>query len=243
MSLVLPTSPDQDQKFHLGAPPPKAWVAGLISLDALGPGHGHSLARLFLEIVGCDMSHHQASHDDNQLCDPDELAGLNYGTAKLQISTPSPHSPEKAILDPPRNISINGCISNSSNGMDCSIPYSLAPRSASNSDRGRPLTRRSVDLYQKPPAYLGQGLEGEESPTEKLGKDYFAMRNGAWLLTQIDHWDHEKERLILLSSHSILILNHNFISLETSWISRIPIEKLEKVIIGPLVYPEKSIVP
>ncbi|XP_064460521.1 tumor protein p63-regulated gene 1-like protein isoform X1 [Ornithodoros turicata] len=97
-------------------------------------------------------------------------------------------------------------------------------------------------------------------------KEYFAVRDGAiekaaeqcnpvllqhldgelrgvWLLTQIDHWDTEKERLLFLTDFSLIILKYDFITLKLLDYQRLHLKSFDKVQVGPLTYPEKSIMP
>lgn len=102
--------------------------------------------------------------------------------------------------------------------------------------------------------------------SEEETKEYFAVREGAiekaaeqchpvllqhidgdlkgvWLLTQIDHWDTEKERLLFLTDFSLIILKYDFITLKLLDYKRLHLKSFDKVQVGPLAYPEKSLMP
>uniref|UniRef100_T1JNA0 RING-type domain-containing protein n=1 Tax=Strigamia maritima TaxID=126957 RepID=T1JNA0_STRMM len=65
----------------------------------------------------------------------------------------------------------------------------------------------------------------------------------AWLLTEIDHWDNEKERLIFLLDKSIIIIKYDFITLKLLDYRRIHLQELDQVSFGQIIYPEKSLMP
>lgn len=66
---------------------------------------------------------------------------------------------------------------------------------------------------------------------------------GIWLLTEIDHWDTEKERLLFLTDKSLIALKYDFITLRLLDYKRHPLQKFEQIIIGELKYPENSLMP
>lgn len=101
---------------------------------------------------------------------------------------------------------------------------------------------------------------------EEETKEYFAVRDGAienavdqcspvlmkhvdgellgvWLLTEIDHWDTEKERLVFLTEFSVIVLKYDFITLRLLEYRRLQIKSFDRVQIGPLTYPHKSFMP
>jgi len=60
---------------------------------------------------------------------------------------------------------------------------------------------------------------------------------------RIDHWDMEKERLVLLTTKSILIVNYDFIRLAVNDFRRILLQSINRILIGDLVYPPSSVMP
>lgn len=95
-------------------------------------------------------------------------------------------------------------------------------------------------------------------------KDFFAVREGAieratkdcnpvildqldgkhnmtWLLTEISYWDSEKERLVFLCDNSLIILKYDFIGLRLLEYRRLYLKNFDKVSIGMLTYPQKSV--
>ncbi|GFQ65139.1 tumor protein p63-regulated gene 1-like protein, partial [Trichonephila clavata] len=66
---------------------------------------------------------------------------------------------------------------------------------------------------------------------------------GIWLLTEIDHWDAEKERLLFLTENSLISLKYDFITLKLLDYTRYPLKQFTQIIIGELKYPEKSLMP
>ncbi|ELU06121.1 hypothetical protein CAPTEDRAFT_163000 [Capitella teleta] len=66
---------------------------------------------------------------------------------------------------------------------------------------------------------------------------------GAWLLTVIDHWDHERENLIILGEFSLLVVSFDFITFKVLKWDRIFLHRITELKFGDLVYPPKSLMP
>ncbi|XP_055938492.1 tumor protein p63-regulated gene 1-like protein isoform X1 [Argiope bruennichi] len=66
---------------------------------------------------------------------------------------------------------------------------------------------------------------------------------GIWLLTEIDHWGAEKERLIFLTENSLISLKYDFITLKLLDYTRHSLKQFTQIIIGELKYPDKSLMP
>jgi hypothetical protein len=61
---------------------------------------------------------------------------------------------------------------------------------------------------------------------------------------RVDHWDNEKERLILLFGRALVIIKYDFIALvaHPDYV-RLPLNKITHLTIGRLGYPARSITP
>ncbi|XP_064384033.1 tumor protein p63-regulated gene 1-like protein [Halichondria panicea] len=64
---------------------------------------------------------------------------------------------------------------------------------------------------------------------------------GAWLLTEIDHWDLEKERLILLSDNNIISVKYNFILGQIEELKFIPVPYISELLFGDFKYPSSYV--
>jgi len=63
----------------------------------------------------------------------------------------------------------------------------------------------------------------------------------AWLLTEIDHWDHEREKLILLTRNSVLVVKYDFITQNNKGFRRLFLHDITNVRIGQISYPNNSV--
>lgn len=65
----------------------------------------------------------------------------------------------------------------------------------------------------------------------------------AFLLTEITHWDSDKERLILIAEKCVYTIKYDFIALKQLDFKRINLLMLDGIVVGDLVYPNGSLVP
>ncbi|TPP63566.1 Tumor protein p63-regulated protein [Fasciola gigantica] len=97
----------------------------------------------------------------------------------------------------------------------------------------------------KPPINMTQ--EDMQQLIHNIGESVLIPEDGAfvalWILTLIDHWNNEHERLIILTERNFYILRYDFLQCRVRDSRRIGLGQLTSVITGPLVFPSKSLMP
>ncbi|CAH1794351.1 unnamed protein product [Owenia fusiformis] len=64
---------------------------------------------------------------------------------------------------------------------------------------------------------------------------------GAWLLTEIDHWDNEREKIVILTQNSLISVRYDFIGLKIYDSKKVLLHMITKLQEGHFMYPEKSV--
>ena len=62
-------------------------------------------------------------------------------------------------------------------------------------------------------------------------------------ISRIDHWDCEKEKVVILTDNSLLIFKYNFINERADDFTRVSLHIIDTVNIGDFNYPDWSIMP
>ncbi|CAH8463790.1 unnamed protein product [Dicrocoelium dendriticum] len=64
-----------------------------------------------------------------------------------------------------------------------------------------------------------------------------------WILTRIDHWDHDQECTICLTDTALIFMTFNFITEQITWQRTVPLNSIHTLRLGNLVSPPWSFLP
>ncbi|XP_064642923.1 tumor protein p63-regulated gene 1-like protein [Lineus longissimus] len=134
-------------------------------------------------------------------------------------------------------------------GLGRSRPHSgstLSRQSVSSTGSKTSLgIRNTVDyvakgFFSKKDGYFEKAVDVAK---ELLRNDLDGDVKGAWLLSEIDHWDNEKEKIIILNDNSVVVIKYDFVTEKVLDHRRVFLHMIDTVTLGDLVYPEKSLMP
>lgn len=62
-----------------------------------------------------------------------------------------------------------------------------------------------------------------------------------WLMAEIDHWNNEKERLVLITENTLLVCKYDFVMLNCEQIQRVPLNYIDRICHGAFCFPQHSL--
>ncbi|XP_059416379.1 tumor protein p63-regulated gene 1-like protein [Carassius carassius] len=88
------------------------------------------------------------------------------------------------------------------------------------------------------PGTLSHGIDDVKSlvnPTED------GAVQSVWLMAEIDHWNNEKERLVLITENTLLICKYDFVMLNCEQIQKISLNFIDRIFHGTFCFPPHTL--
>ncbi|KAK7888810.1 hypothetical protein WMY93_024370 [Mugilogobius chulae] len=93
-------------------------------------------------------------------------------------------------------------------------------------------------LRELPPGTLNQSIA---DITMLVDKQTDGGILGVWLMAEVDHWNNEKERLVILTDHSLLVFKYDFLMFNCEQLQRIPLHFVDRITHGDFSFPKFSV--
>ncbi|CAI5639112.1 unnamed protein product [Oreochromis niloticus] len=62
-----------------------------------------------------------------------------------------------------------------------------------------------------------------------------------WLMAEVDHWNNEKERIVLITELSLLVFKYDFMMFNCDQMQRIPLNFVDRISHGTFSFPKRSL--
>ncbi|XP_038629932.1 uncharacterized protein LOC119950973 [Scyliorhinus canicula] len=200
-----------------------------------------------------------------QMQEPERPAQPMGAPATLQVQTEGAFTPGKSVHEAQNSVSQDAGLGNPiSKDQDSGKPISENEESRNPfSWRLEPLTPQDLSRFYPPNprgSYTPPHITPPCDPSPR--DDYFVLRPGcieeaikdigrklaeeelrfqnSWLLTEVDHWNREAERLVLITDRSLLVCQYDFVGLYCNEVLRVPLNYIDTITHGPFTFPETS---
>ncbi|KAM9848499.1 tumor protein p63-regulated gene 1 protein [Aulostomus maculatus] len=88
------------------------------------------------------------------------------------------------------------------------------------------------------PGTLNQAVKDVEAMVdEQEGGSVLSI----WLMAEVDHWNNEKERLVVITDKFLLVFKYDFLMFHCDQIQKIPLNIVDRLCYGPFTFPKRSL--
>ncbi|XP_047442120.1 tumor protein p63-regulated gene 1 protein [Mugil cephalus] len=88
------------------------------------------------------------------------------------------------------------------------------------------------------PGTLNQAIKEVEALVDK---EVDGSIRSIWLMAEVDHWNNEKERLVLITDYTLLVCKYDFVMFNCEQIQRIPLNFIDRISHGDFAFPKRSL--
>ncbi|XP_054876331.1 tumor protein p63-regulated gene 1 protein [Poeciliopsis prolifica] len=88
------------------------------------------------------------------------------------------------------------------------------------------------------PGTLNQAVKDIEA---LVNKEEDGSIHGTWLMAEVDHWNNEKERLVVITDNTLLIFKYDFVLLGCEQIQKIQLNYIDRIAHGSFSFPKGSL--
>ncbi|XP_024133894.1 tumor protein p63-regulated gene 1 protein [Oryzias melastigma] len=88
------------------------------------------------------------------------------------------------------------------------------------------------------PGTLNQAIKDVEA---LVNKEEDGNVQSVWLMAEVDHWNNEKERLVLITDNTLLVFKYDFIMLLCEQIQKISLNFVDRLTHGTFNFPKRSL--
>uniref|UniRef100_A0AAZ1X103 HSac2 domain-containing protein n=1 Tax=Oreochromis aureus TaxID=47969 RepID=A0AAZ1X103_OREAU len=91
---------------------------------------------------------------------------------------------------------------------------------------------------QLTPGTLNQAIKDVEA---LVNEEVDGSVLSVWLMAEVDHWNNEKERIVLITELSLLVFKYDFMMFNCDQMQRIPLNFVDRISHGTFSFPKRSL--
>ncbi|XP_076004755.1 tumor protein p63-regulated gene 1 protein isoform X2 [Genypterus blacodes] len=88
------------------------------------------------------------------------------------------------------------------------------------------------------PGTLHQAMEDIQALVDK---EIDGPVQSIWLMAEVDHWNNEKERIVVITDNSLLVCKYDFVMFNCEQIQRVSLNFIDRISHGTFIFPKNSL--